>query len=57
MLDPKYLTPPSIRALKCSAIAPIVVRAKIPITIPEIVRTLRSLRRARFRKISNSVSF
>src|SRR5215471_21154124 len=52
MLEPKYLTPPSIRALKCSASAPIVVSAKMPITIPRIVKVLRSLRRARFRRIS-----
>src|SRR5579875_1129359 len=52
MLDPKYLTPPSSSALKCSAMAPIVVNAKTPITMPRMVNVLRSLRRARFRKIS-----
>src|SRR5262249_24710481 len=52
MLAPKYLPPPLIKALKCSASAPIVVSANMPMTIPRIVRVLRSLRRARFRRIS-----
>ena len=56
-LEAKYLAPPSSRALKCSAIEPIVVSAKMPITMPEMVRNDRSLRRARFRMISMSQRF
>src|SRR5256884_3154884 len=52
MLPPKYFTPPSIRALKFSASAPIVVRASTPIVMPEMVRKLRSLWRATLRGIS-----
>src|SRR5262245_27793229 len=47
--------PPPSSALKCSAIAPIVVRASTPITMPEIVSALRSLRRAMFLKTSTYV--
>src|SRR5438445_4833949 len=57
MLEAKYLAPPSSRALKCSAIEPMVVSAKMPMTIPEMVRKDRSLRRARFRMISMCQGF
>src|SRR5215472_16265428 len=52
MLEPKYFTPPSSKALKCSAIAPMVVSAKMPITMPRTVRVVRSLRRVMLRTIS-----
>src|SRR2546427_823815 len=52
MLPPKYFTPPSIRALKFSASAPIVVSASTPMVMPEIVRKLRSLWRVTLRMVS-----
>src|SRR2546421_8446886 len=52
MLPPKYFTPPSIRALKFSASAPIVVSASTPMRMPLMVRKLRSLWRATLRMIS-----
>src|SRR5450756_1597390 len=46
-----YLAPPSSSALKLFASAPIVVRARIPMTMPLMVRKLRSFLRTRFRTI------
>ncbi len=54
MFEPKYLTPPSSSALKFSERAPIVVSARTPMTMPEMVSTLRSFRRQMLRRISMS---
>ena len=50
ILLPKYSLPPSTSALILLAIEPNTTSAQIPIVMPEIVSTVRSLRRHRFRR-------
>ena len=49
ILSPKYRLPPSTSALILLAIEPKTTSAQMPMVMPEIVRTVRSLRRDRFR--------
>src|SRR3972149_5616090 len=57
MLVPPSLSPLSINALKYSLIAPITMRAKIPMVMPKTVSPVLTLRRSMFNKISYTAFF